>query len=398
MKNFKIILSIFIFSFFSCLTSSNATNLSYCIPFQLIDDMVVLKISINDSQPLNFIFDTGTTTSLVDSITALNLCLVPDDSQALLLNNDYLEMPMAKIKTLKAGNVVLENRPVIITQSFENYNRILGIPIHGIIGMDFFGKYITQLDFDKFQINLGDFIDTTGYESINASVHNDLFYINAIIYTSDNDSVCNKFLFDSADMTAASLAQPFWTRNNLLAKSTSYYSGINRSSSSLTSASYFAKMQGFKLYNHRFNSVYLNLTSSKRGFFANDTIAGTIGIDILKRFNIIINLKDQKIFLKPNKKYNEPYRINTSGLRVRLNKDLTQSIIESVLQHSPADISGIISGDTLLSINGVKAIKENISQIRQFTRSVPGTKLNFIVIRNNEIKKLEVVCNTFSDK
>ena len=392
------ILFLVIICFISCSTNISATNLSYTIPFQLIDDMVVIDISINGTSPLHFIFDTGTTTSLIDSISAQKTGLISDDTQGLLLNNDFLEMPIAKIKTLKTGNIVIENRPVIITQSFENYNRILGIPIHGIIGSDLFGKYITELNFDKSQIHLGRGIDTTGYEPINVRIYNDLFYIDATIFTSDTDSITNQFLFDSADMTAASLAQPFWTKHNLLSKSKSFYSGINRSSSSLTSPSYFANFKGFKLRNYSFKNTYLNLTSSKRGFFANDSIAGTIGIDILKRFNIIINMNNQKIYLKPNQKYNEPYRINTTGLRTRLYKDLTQCFIDAVLQQSPAEAAGLLQGDLLLSINDIKANKENISKIRQLTRSIPGTKLVFVIQRNNEIKEMTMICNTFSDK
>jgi len=379
-------------------TGCKANDLLYTVPFKLYDDVAVIKVSINGSKPLNFIFDTGTTTSLIDSITATTIGLISEDSQALLLNNDYLEMPMAKMKTLKAGNVVIQNRPVIITQSFENYNRILGIPINGIIGMDFFGKYITELNFDKMQINLGSNIDTTGYMPINAKIHNDLFYIDASIFTSSTDSVSNRFLFDTADLTAISLAEPFWEKNDLLNKCRSYYSGINRSSSSHASPSYFGNFNGIGLYNYRFNNVYINLTSSKRGFFANDSIAGTIGIDILKRFNIVINLKDEKLYLQPNKNYNDPYRINTSGLRARLNKELTQCIIEAVLQHSPAEEAGLTTGDIIESINNIKADKENMSQIRKLTRSVPGTKLTFIIHRGVETKQLSFVCKEFSDK
>jgi hypothetical protein len=397
MNKFRIIIGVIIFSFFSCYPNLKATILEYNIPFHLIDDMVIVEVSINGSPPVNFIFDTGTTTSLIDSITAKQSGLISDDTQALLLNNDFIEMPITKVKTIKVGNVVLENRPVIITQTFENYDRILGIHIHGIIGLDLFGKFTTELNFDNQQIYLGNGLDTIGYKSINTNIYNELFYINATIYMSDTDSISNKFLFDSADMTAASLAQPFWTKFNLLEKSNSHYSGINRNSSSLVSPSYFANFKGLALNGYCFKNIYLNLTSSKKGFFANDSIAGTIGIDVLKRFNIIINLKAQKIYLKPNKKFNEPYRINTTGIRTRLNKELTECVIESVLVHSPADDAGLMTGDLLVSINDVQANQANISLIRQYTRSAPGTELTFIVKRNNEIKKMKLICNNLKE-
>jgi len=374
-----------------------ANDSIYTIPFTLYDDIAVVKLKINGSDTLNFVFDSGTTTSLIDSITADRIGLISDDSQGLLLNNDYLEMPMATIKTIKTGNLVLVNRPVIIQKSFENYNRITGIPINGIIGMDIFNRYPTLLNFDKLQIQVGNAIDTTGYKELDVKMHNDLFYVDASIFMSKSDSLNNRFLFDTGDMTALSLAEPFWRKNDLLTKSKSYYSGINRSSSALTSPTYFGNFDGISLQNYRFGDIYLNLTSAKRGFFSNDSIAGTIGIDILKRFNIIINLRDEKLYIKPNSKFNDPYRINTTGLRARLNPDLSQCVVEAVLQYSPAEQSGIQVGDIIVSINGIPASTKNIPKIRQMLRSIPGTKLQITVNRNNEILQYSVNCNTFSD-
>lgn len=374
-----------------------ASDSIYTIPFSLYDDIAVVKLSINGSDTLNFVFDSGTTTSLIDSVTAERIGLISEDTQGLLLNNDYLEMPMATLKTIKTGNLVLVNRPVIIQRSFENYNRITGIPISGIIGMDIFNRYPTELNFDKLLIRIGNSIDTTGYKQLNVKMHNDLFYVDASIFMSSSDSLHNRFLFDTGDMTALSLAEPFWRKNDLLSKSKSYYSGINRSSSALTSPSYFGSFEGVSLQNYHFEDIYLNLTSAKRGFFSNDSIAGTIGIDILKRFNIIINLNDSKLYIKPNSKFNEPYRINTTGLRARLKSDLSQCVIEAVLQYSPAEMSGLQVGDIIISINGIPAISNNISKIRQLLRSIPGTILQITVNRDNKILQYMVNCNTFSD-
>jgi hypothetical protein len=378
-------------------TSCKANDSLFTIPFLLYDDVTVLKVRINDSEPLNFIFDSGTTTSLIDSVTAMKIGLFSTQSEGLMLSNDYEEMPLAKVKTIKAGNVTITDRPVIIEHSFENYYRILGIPIHGIIGLDFFGKYKTEIDFDKMQIQLGNNLDTSGFLPINAIIHNALFYVDASIFTTIHDSISHRFLFDTGDMTSISLAEPFWKNNNLLSKCKSYYSGINRSSSGSSSASYFGSFEKIGFYNYHFNGVYINMTSANRGFFSNDTIAGTLGIDILKRFTIIFDLNNEKIYIKPNKKFNESYRINTTGLRARLNKDITQCIIEAVLLHSPAEQAGIQSGDVLISINGIIANSWNISQIRQLTRSKPGTKLLFIIKRGSEQKEMELTSKEFSD-
>jgi hypothetical protein len=370
----------------------------YTIPFKLYDDIVVIKVQINGSDSLNFIFDSGTTTSLIDSITAVHLGIVSNENEGLLMSNEYEEVPLSKFKTLKAGNVTIFNRPVIIQHSFENYTRIMGIPMNGIIGMDFFGKYVMEIDFDKQQITLANAIDTTGFYSIKAKIHNDLFYVNASIFTNAHDSIPHLFLFDTGDLTSISLAEPFWKNNDLLSKCSSFYSGINRSSSGTSTASYFGRFYQIAFYPFHFKDAYINLTSAKRGFFSNDSVAGTLGIDILKRFSIIFNLKDEIIYIKPNSQFYNSYRTNTTGLRTRLNKELTQCVIEAILPHSPAETANLQVGDIIVSINGVEASKETISKMRQLTRSVPETILHCNVLRASEILEKELICKEFSDK
>ena len=374
-----------------------ASDTLYVIPFHLVDDLAIIKISINGSDSLNFIFDTGTTTTLLDSTTADRIGIITEETRALLLSNDYVELPIAKVSNVKTGNYLIRKSYVIIQRSFENYNRILGFPIHGVIGEDIFEKYYTELDFENSEIHLHTNPDTTGYFLIKTETYNDLFYLKATIHVSDTVILYDRFLFDSADLSSISIAEPFWKKNKLLQQSKNFYSGINRSSSITTTPSYFAKLDGFSIADNYFTGFYANLTAAKRGFFANDSIAGTIGIDIIKRFNSIIDLKHKQLYLKPNNKKNDLYRTNTTGLRARLDKSLTNCVIEAVLSNSPAFKAGIEINDIIVSVNNVEANAHNITYIRQMIRAPKGTCLSFVIKRGLEQKQFDFIANEFSD-
>ena len=375
-----------------------AVDTLYLVPFKMYDDISVIKVRINQSDSLNFIFDSGTTTTILDSITARKIGLEPLDNNNLLLSNDYINVPVSRYCTLKAGDLVIKNKPIILHSSFDNYERITGIPIHGIIGMDFYGKYITKIDYDNQILYFNEkSIDSSGFSEVPIFISHDVAYVKANVFTSGENSVPLFLLFDTGDMTAISLAEPFWRKHDLLSKSKNNYSGINRNTSGTSSASYFASFEKIEFEKSYFPNAYINLTSAKKGFFANDSVSGTIGIDILKRFNIIFNYKDEKLYVKPNNKYHDPYRINTTGLRARLDNDKKHCIIDAVLRNSPAENANIQIGDELISINGVQASVENIPIIRSLTRSRPGTLLEFVLVRNGSVLKVSMTCKEFSD-
>lgn len=394
-------IKVIIVSLFACILlstrHSKASDTLSVIPFKMYDDLAIVQLSINGSEPLNFIFDTGTTTTLLDSVTADHIGVITDETRALLLSNDFVELPLAKVTNIKIGEYNIPQSIVIIQRSFENYNRILGFPVHGIIGEDIFEKRFTEIDFEKSEIHLHTLLDTTGFKPVKTEIYNDLFYVKAMLIATVTDSFSDRYLFDSADLSSISLSEPYWKRHDLLNKSKRYYSGVNRSSSTTTSPSYFGKLEAFSISKSRFTDFYANLTAAKRGFFANDTVAGTIGIDFIKRFNIILDLQGKQIYLKPNSLANEPFRVNTTGIRTRLNRDLSKCIIEAVLMHSPAEQAGLQTNDIILSINNIEANAQNIVSIRQLTRSKPGSKLKFKVKRGDEVKEIEVTSNEFSD-
>ena len=151
---------------------------------------------------------------------------------------------------------------------------------------------------------------------------------------------------------------------------------------------------------------------------------GSIGNDVLRRFTVIFDYPNSKIYLKKNRNFNEPFLFNMSGLDIKQDgmqweKDVVQVKTENntkndggiqvynaenaikykftlkpifsiaaVRENSPAFRAGIKKDDTILEINNRKASTFSLQDILNLLKSSEGRNISFKIQRKFEILKL----------
>ncbi|MES2035758.1 MAG: PDZ domain-containing protein [Pseudomonadota bacterium] len=96
---------------------------------------------------------------------------------------------------------------------------------------------------------------------------------------------------------------------------------------------------------------------------------GYIGIHALRRLNMIFELDQRAMWIKPNKAIAEPYNYDRSGMEFRYSSHARQTAVTWIMPGGPADKAGIIVGDRLTAINSV----EDRDLLDQPFRGAPGT-------------------------
>jgi C-terminal processing protease CtpA/Prc len=81
---------------------------------------------------------------------------------------------------------------------------------------------------------------------------------------------------------------------------------------------------------------------------------GLLGSGVLQRFTVTFDYANERMFLEPGGRFNEPFEFNMTGLAYRRAGDGTFEIVR-VFPDTPASESGLVEGDMILSVDGVPA-------------------------------------------
>jgi hypothetical protein len=152
---------------------------------------------------------------------------------------------------------------------------------------------------------------------------------------------------------------------------------------------------------------------------------GTLGAEILKRFHVIFDYKNEKITLKKNNKYfKSPFLYNKSGIeliyggemlikekRTASNyinvdtKSMNSSLFQIIYSHglsykpsyqisflrdkSPAKLAGLLVGDILLEINSIPYYEKEMSEIIQILSQKENKKIKLLIDRDGKHLRYE---------
>jgi hypothetical protein len=90
-----------------------------------------------------------------------------------------------------------------------------------------------------------------------------------------------------------------------------------------------------------------------KGFVAPSDIS--LGVNALSRFDLIFDIANKRMWMRPNVTYAEPFPHRVIGVDFRIASQPGAVEVLSVAQNSPAERAGLKKGDVIASFNGVQA-------------------------------------------
>ena len=116
--------------------------------------LVVAKGELGGATRQNFILDTGTAPSMINAGLAAQLGLATAPSTS-VVGGKTIPTQTAVVPEIRLGPIRAVSLPVQV-HDLSTYERELGIPVAGIIGLDVLSKSSFRLDFNKREIEFGD--------------------------------------------------------------------------------------------------------------------------------------------------------------------------------------------------------------------------------------------------
>lgn len=337
----------------------------FSLKFEHVGNLVIVPISINGSIPLNFILDTGSPHTIITNEEAINYFKLnkgkPIQISGLGNNQKPLEAYLSMNNTIKIGKAVSNSTEVVLLfdENFSLSNRF-GVPIFGIIGYDLLNEFVTEINYSNNRISFYDhnyFYKRKNnwlkkFDEIPIEIRNKKPYIttNSSI---DSINVKLKLLIDSGSWDAIWLFEDGNQMVNIPSKHIVDYLGFGLN----------GEIHGKK---SRINYVQLGSVKLEQPTTSfPDTIStrkisrlernGTIGGEILKRFTTVYDYKNQKLYVKKNKKIDETFNYNMAGMELyQPYPELPYLEVIYIRENSPAALAGIKKGDAIQFINGKK--------------------------------------------
>jgi len=361
------------------------------IHFKLIHNLVIIPVTINNDGPFNFILDSGvgpmiiTDPLLVDSLQRNDLAIfkirgrgVGPALEAYVIND--LSVLVGKSSSKGLSVVLLKNDPFQLSA-------YLGIPVHGIIGSDFFKSFIVKLNYFNKKMQFYDpkvSIRRKG-ERIPIELIKDKPYMDVLVKTENEVTDSLLLLVDSGAGHAISLDLTGEEKEIQPQKTISANLGIG-----LTGPinGLVGRLPEIKLGNFSFKDVItsfpvyedldLHLLMTEKD--------GSIGGEILKRFTVLFNYPKNEIYLQRNRNFKNPFEHDMSGMEIyKLNEKEYRFFISRIDKNSPAEKAQFLVNDEILSINFKRVREYSLDDINQLLQKETNGNLIFEILRDDEV-------------
>jgi len=348
MKNFNLI--ILTCCFFIYFTSVAQVSI---IPFKTIDNShITIKIKVNEiDEELDFVFDTGASTGVIDSSTANRLGLKADRKTRVPGAGGIQTYDLIMNKMIQIGNKIQLNLPYLVSADMTRFHEISDEHYQGIIGYNLLSQFVTKMDYQNERIELYNSvkeIDLDGYEKTPFTFHSGSIPVIEVSFTLNGKTYSGKVLFDSGAAQSLSINTPFVNENKLRSKANKK---VVRKSENLgtTSTSERISIQSFQLGSFQLKDLTISLSGDKKGVSSYKEYLGILGAKIIQRFHIVLDYKKQNLYLKPNNKFKEAFEFPMSTLRLR--KKNGKILIDDLDKNGDEYAAGVRKGDIVLSMN-----------------------------------------------
>ncbi len=411
------------------------------VRFQLINNVMIVPLVVNGTE-LSFILDSGVRTPILFNLTEQDSIQINEVSEVTIRGLGEGEPIQAlssknNIFQIGAAKNFKQELYVVLDQSL-NFSPSLGIPVHGIIGYDLFRDFVVEINYNAKHVKLHNpksyrYKSSKKNQTIPLKIIRKKGYIDGVVVLQDNRELPVRMLLDTGSSDAIWLFED----DDIGIPDKNYEDFLGRGLG--------GDIYGKRTKVNRIKIGYFVIEDAKTAFPDTASFAGiknfgnrngSLGGEVLKRFNFIFDYRNRKITLRKNGNFSTPFQYNLSGIDlqhnglryvtesiaepngvVKSNESPTYSNVQILLEHqtrlslvpeiivsgiragSPAAGAGLQEGDVILAVNGKSVHTYKLQQILKMLNERKGKRIRVLIERANADKLFTFVLkDVFKEK
>jgi hypothetical protein len=363
------------------------------IKFKSASNLIVIPVTINDSDTLNFILDTGVRFPIITElpfINKLNLNYMMPVQIKGLGEGENLTAYRSGNNKMKINGLVANNQEVqmIIDENFQ-ISHMLGMPVHGLIGFNLFKDYIVKIDYISEKITLFrpeyyKYRDRKKDIILPLHFEGNKPFVRTNIVMEDYTEVPVKLLVDTGASDALWLSENSDERIKLPVNHVETFLGRGLSGDLFGKKGRIDGIWVGPLVLSKPIVAFPNSELIDQLITSNDR-NGTIGAEILRRFIVTIDYRNKRLTLHPTSELKDEFNYNMSGMEVtNPMPGLPIFTINNIRVNSPAYYAGLKENDQILSINSSHHQSIDLNDINLLLQSKENKKIKLRVLRGGE--------------
>lgn len=400
------------------------------LAFQSVNDLVVIPVEINGVE-LSFLLDTGVESSMIFSLEKKDSLNVKNATDILFRGwgeGEAITAIKSTGNTIRIGNASHTNFTIHIVYDHQiRLSNRLGLPVHGIIGNDFFKDFVVEFDYFKEKLiahntNLYTYKKCRRCEDFDLVFFKNKPYLKVLLSIETDIFKELNLLIDSGSGDALWIFEDPNQKINVPKDNFEDFLGFGMGGSVYGKR---ARINNLRLRKFEFEAVTASFpdTLYLEGINTYKSRNGSLGAQVLKRFHSTFDFKNKRLRLKPNKNYNDPFEYDMSGIiiahegytvvkdfennRSELYNDTQYSfsqtgtlfffnksnskikfklepqyVVIEIRPNSPAALAGLKIGDMVETINKKPAYDYELSEINKVLSSKEGKTIKLKIKRN----------------
>lgn len=341
---------------------------SAVVPFKTINRHIIVPVSVNGSEPLQFVLDSGAYVSIITQTLATDKLDIKTTAEIEVSGTGDGDNPSAFVApdvTLRVGGFEISEFNVIYTPTQTMpFDTIEETYFDGVLGADFFQRNQVEIDYGKKHLIFHKPSDdvtrqrlSNGWLEVPMEVNNNTPFVHTTVANGDVSKQV-KVMLDTGSTGSLSLF------NSVMPKGLSDGKG------------FMAKTRGISGYSQNQVKLLDQVAITKgaelsqvetlfriSGENPQDDSHGIMGNALLRHFNVLIDFTNEKLLLTPNENYKQEKHHRSLGIRFM---PLPNGVV--VKEHySFANVDGddLAVNTKFITINGIAINHDNFDQVLQ---------------------------------
>ena len=265
-----------------------------------------LRGSVNGSKTLNLIFDTGAESCVIfPSAKAKGVALTLDGTVLNAASGGVTLRQVSRDNRLEISDARWNHEPFIFVEKQADQ-------ADGIIGYTVFENRIVELDYDRMLMIVHDSLPSHSddFSKIDMPFSGSLPSVEVVLAKGET-SCRGPFILDTAGTACMLVNQAFAANHELHSTFKKIGTGASRGLGSESIYSNQLMLPTLTIAGHSLREVPIHVELPSDWNKAPP--GGVVCMDVLERFNTILDFPANKAYFKPNSRFAEPFKIRGSG-------------------------------------------------------------------------------------